>query len=111
MGASVFVPIFGGPNYVASIPILRWLCVAQGLGIVLTPLMLALYPLRRVGLIVFLNAAQLYAQVGLGAWLAPEYKLDGAAWAMTGAKCIVAVPTILLFAWAFRQRDAKQTAA
>ena len=103
LAASIFVPIFGGPKYTASIPILQWLCLAHGIGIVLTPLTLVFYPLRREGMIVFLNALQLGAHVALGVWLTPSFKLEGAAWAMIGAKAAVAMATIFLLVWAFRK--------
>ena len=103
LAASIFVPLFGGPKYTASIPILQWLCLAHGIGIVLTPLTLVFYPLRREGMLVFLNALQLGAHVALGIWLTPSFKLEGAAWAMIGAKVAVAMATIFLLVWAFKK--------
>jgi len=111
VAASTLVPIFGGANYTASIPILRWLCLAHGIGMVLTPLMLVFYPLRREGVIVFLCALQLVAQVGLGMLWAPGYRLEGAAWAMVVAKFCVAVATLFFLSKAFKCVDSVSKSA
>jgi len=104
LAGGIFVPIFGGPNYTASIPILRWLCVAHGIGMVLTPLMLVLYPLRREGYIVFVNALLLGANVVFGIWLTPSYGLKGAAWALIGARVLMALATGALVFRALRKQ-------
>ena len=104
LAGGIFVPIFGGPNYTASIPILRWLCVAHGIGMVLTPLMLVLYPLRREGYIVIVNALLLGANVVFGIWLTPSYGLKGAAWALIGARVLMALATGALVCRALREQ-------
>jgi O-antigen/teichoic acid export membrane protein len=105
LAASIFVPLFGGPEYRASIPILQWLCVAHGIGMVLTPLTLVFYPLRQEGILVFLNALQLGAHLVLGIVLTPLFKLEGAAWAMIGSRTVVAIAAIFFLAWAFKRAD------
>ncbi len=106
LAASVFVPIFGGPKYTASVPILQWLCLAHGISMVLTPLMLVFYPLRREAIVVLLSALQLVVQVVLGVIWTPTYKLEGAAWAIIASKAIVAVTTIFFLVRSFRRVDA-----
>jgi O-antigen/teichoic acid export membrane protein len=106
LAASIFVPLFGGPKYTASIPILQWLCAAHGIGMVLTPLTLVFYPLRREGILVFLNALQLGVHLVLGIVLTPMFKLEGAAWAMIGSRAVVAIAVIFFLAWAFKRVDA-----
>lgn len=105
LAASVFVPLFAGATYTASVPILQWLCVAHGIGMVLTPLTLVFYPLRREGFLVLLNALQLGAHLLLGIVLTPTFKLQGAAWAMIGSKAVIALAAIFFLAWAFRRVD------
>jgi O-antigen/teichoic acid export membrane protein len=94
--AGPFIVLFGGERYLSSIPILRLLCVAQGVGIVLTPLSLVLYPLHRERAVIAFNAAQLALQIVLALWLIPTFGLPGAAWSAILARCGAGV----VLAWA-----------
>ena len=104
LAASILVPLFAGPNYVASIPILRWLCIAQGIGIALTPLSLVLYPLRREGMLIAFNAVQLITQLVLSWQLIPTHHLEGAAWASVAARVAGAILLCAVLAFAFARR-------
>ena len=108
LSAEILVPLFGGVKYTASIPILRWLCVAHGIGIAGTPLLLVFYPLRREGALVAVYAAGLLALAALGAFWTPAYKLDGAAWAVIAGKF---VPVLLAAVFLFREFGREVTPA
>ena len=108
LAAEILVPLFGGAKYMASIPILRWLCIAHGVGIASTPLLLVFYPLRREAALVFIYAAGLLALAALGVFWTPVYKLDGAAWAVIAGKFI---PALLAAAFLLREFGREVTPA
>ncbi|HEY3324479.1 MAG TPA: oligosaccharide flippase family protein [Planctomycetota bacterium] len=89
--ASFIIPILWGDRYAQSIPALRWLCLAYGISIVLDPLMLVLFPLKRLGLLLTLNALSLALSIGLGIFLIPRLGPLGAAWSVLCVKVTTAI--------------------
>ena len=89
--ASILVPLLWGNKYEASVPVLHWLCLAHAFAIALNPLTLVLYPLRREGTIILLNALSFVLSIVLGLWLIPRYGPMGAAWSLCGLKGIMTV--------------------
>jgi O-antigen/teichoic acid export membrane protein len=79
-GAPYFVPWLWGERYVASIPVLQWLCLAFAFFVVFSPLTLVLYPLQREGAVLILNALLLVISVAVGYVMIPRYGAMGAAW-------------------------------
>ena len=88
------VPLLWGDRYAASIPALRWLCLAHAFSIVINPLALVLFPLQRLGLLLTLIVCALALQIGLGLWLIPQHGALGGAWSTLAAKAV----TMILFA-------------
>jgi len=84
--ADWIVPLAWGERYRDSVPLLRWLCGAYGILIVITPLLLVLYPLNKLGTLLALNAISLILSVGLGWIMVPQYGVMGAAWSAMAAK-------------------------
>lgn len=89
LAAGIVVPLFWGGKYGASIPALRWLCLAYGFNVLLNPLTLVLYPLKREGATVALNAANLVLAAAAGYWLAGEYGAIGAACSLALSKAVI----------------------
>ncbi len=87
--AGFAVPLFWGDKYGESIAPLRWLCVGYALNVLLNPLTLVLYPLKREGTIVALNAANLAFSFAAGYLLIPAYGPIGAAWSVLIVKAII----------------------
>jgi O-antigen/teichoic acid export membrane protein len=93
LSSGILVPLLWGHRYDASIPALRWLCLAHAFSIVINPLALVLFPLQRLGLLLVLNLSALALQIALGLWLIPQNGAMGAAWSTLAAKAI----TMILF--------------
>jgi O-antigen/teichoic acid export membrane protein len=87
--AGVAVPIFCGDRYGDSIPALRWLCVGFAFNILLNPVTLLLYPLRREGTVVLLLALTLILSLSGGFALIPRFGILGAAWSVAAVKALI----------------------
>jgi O-antigen/teichoic acid export membrane protein len=96
LASGIIVPLLWGSRYDASIPALRWLCLAHAFSIVINPLALVFFPLKRLGLLLALNLAGIVLQIALGLWLIPQSGAMGAAWSTLAAK----VAMIILFSLA-----------
>jgi O-antigen/teichoic acid export membrane protein len=78
--AGFVVPLLWSGRYADSIAPLRWLCAGYGFSIVLAPLVLVLFPLRREGTVLLIQIAGLTLALALGAYLIPRFGAVGAAW-------------------------------
>jgi len=78
--AGFVVPLLWGRRYEASVAPLRWLCPAYAFSIVLAPLNLVFFPLRRERTLLALQGAGVVLAIAFGAWLIPRYGAAGAAW-------------------------------
>jgi O-antigen/teichoic acid export membrane protein len=89
LSAQFLVPVFWGEKYAESVPVLHWLSLAFAFNVLLNPLTLALYPLRREGAILLLNALQMVLSVAAGWLLIPRYGALGAAWSVLLVRAVV----------------------
>jgi O-antigen/teichoic acid export membrane protein len=96
--AGLLVPLLWSGRYADSILPLRWLCAGYGFSIVLAPLILVLFPLRREGTVLLIQIAGLTLALGLGAYLIPRFGAVGAAWS---SLCVRAVMTLACAAAVF----------
>jgi len=87
--AGIAVPLLWGRRYDDSIMPLRWLCAGHGFSIVLAPLMLVFYPLRRERTLLMLQAGSVALSIGLGAWLIPRFGALGAAWSTVAVRTLL----------------------
>jgi O-antigen/teichoic acid export membrane protein len=86
---TILVPLFWGDKYDASIPLLRWLCLGFFFNVLLNPLSLVLYPLRRENFLLAMNALSIVLSLALGFALIPAYGPSGAAWSVAAVKVII----------------------
>jgi O-antigen/teichoic acid export membrane protein len=87
--ADFVVPLLWGDRYDGSIVPLRWLCAAHAFSIVLAPLMLVFYPLRRERTLLALLGGSVALSVVLGAWLISQYGVMGAAWSTVAVRTVL----------------------
>ena len=87
--AGLIVPLLWGGRYAASVVPLRWLCPAYAFSIVLAPLNLVFFPLRRERTLLALQSISVALALGLGVWLIPRFGAVGAAWSMLGVKVLM----------------------
>ncbi|HYG76053.1 MAG TPA: oligosaccharide flippase family protein [Planctomycetota bacterium] len=80
LSAGFVIPLLWGERYSASIPMLRWLCLAYAFTMIVNPLSLVFFPLKRLGLLVALNAMSLALSLGLGFHFISQEGIEGAAW-------------------------------
>ena len=101
------VPMLWGDRYIRSIPALHWLCLAYGLAMVINPLILVLYPLRREGVVVFLYGANAILSILAGLWLIPDRGALGAAWSslLVSAIMVLLYATALIFSFDKAKKD------
>lgn len=100
--AEILVPIFGGAKYQASVPILRWLCLAHGIQIAITPILLVFYPLRLERALVSVYLLGLAVLAAAGTRWTPVYQLEGTAWAVVVSKLALLVAGSLVLWRVFR---------
>ncbi|MCY3021113.1 MAG: polysaccharide biosynthesis C-terminal domain-containing protein [Planctomycetota bacterium] len=93
--AGFIVPLLWGGRYEASITPLRWLCVAHAFSIVLAPLTLVFFPLRRERTFLLLQAASVVLSIGLGVVLIPRFGPLGAAWSTLVSRAAI----VLVCGW------------
>jgi len=98
--AGVIVPLLWGARYDASIPALRWLCLAYGFSMILNPLSLILFPLKRLSLLVALNAASLLLSLTLGFYFISSQGVAGAVWSAVLSKGISLALFVGAILWA-----------
>lgn len=111
LAARIVIPIFGGQLYNDAIPILMWLCLAYGIQIAMTPLLLAHYPLKREAPLVAIQALGLIALAAFGALWTPKAGLEGAAWAVTASRVIMFVAAAFSITLALRTAATKENLA
>lgn len=99
------IPLLWGEKYDQSLPLLRWLCAAYGLGIVLNPLMLVLYPLKRIAWITALGAFDLGLALTLNFFLIPKLGAFGAVLSVFSVKFVSACIAIFFIRQALRLAD------
>lgn len=87
--AGYIVPLLWSGRYEASIAPLRWLCLAHAFSIVLAPLALVFFPLRRERTLLAVQAAGVAVSIGLGAWLIREFGALGAAWSTLAVRALL----------------------
>ena len=104
LAAGIIIPLFWGNKYANSIPALHWLCVAYGLTMLLNPLTVTFYPLKREGTVVALSAVNMVLFLALGARLIPEYGAVGAAYTTIAVKCVLVVLYATLLWPVFRNK-------
>ncbi len=100
--ASVLVPLFWSAKYDASVPALRWLCFGYAFNVLLNPVALVLYPLRREGTLLVLNALSIVLSVVAGYLLIPKYGAIGAAWSVAGVKAVIMLACGGVVIWALK---------
>ena len=91
LSASFIVPLLWGTKYDASIPLLRWMCLAHALSFVATPVSFVLFPLKRPGILVILNGLALALSIGIGITLVKSHGAMGAVWSMLIVRGVMAV--------------------
>ncbi|MFH0939329.1 MAG: oligosaccharide flippase family protein [Planctomycetota bacterium] len=107
--AHTIVPIFWGDRYAASIAVLHWLCLAYAFNILLNPLTLALFPLKREGTIVLLNGISLLLSLAVGVMLIPKFGAIGAAWSVLAVKAISMPAYGIALFWALKSGLCRQS--
>jgi len=98
LSSGIVIPLLWGARYAASVPALRWLCLAHAFSIVINPLALVFFPLQRLGTLLALNISALVLQIAFGFWLIPQHGALGGAWSALAAKAV----TMVLFGIAVR---------
>ena len=87
--AGFIVPLLWSGRYAGSVAPLRWLCPAYAFSIVLAPLNLVFFPLRKERTLLVLQLVSVALAIALGMWLIPRFGVAGAAWSTLGVRTLM----------------------